>query len=258
MKLFILTIVLDGMPQITWHLPIFNRLSADWHWYIIHGAADNVKDTGWCAKPEPRLSLDGTTEYLNSLRGHLRITILEQQLWPGKTAMCNAALRLINKPCLLLQCDCDEIWDPWAIDKLVEYFDSDSFHNCARFFMRYFVGQNIVTLGENSYGNNPGEWLRAFRFEPGMLFQKHEPPVLIPTNEEHCLIREFTREHFGVPDHYAYVFEHQVEFKETYYKYPDAVKHWRRLQAHPGPWPVKLRDFLPWVDDRAQADLLHR
>jgi hypothetical protein len=54
-------------------------------------------------------------------------------------------------------------------------------------------------------------------------------------------------------DHYAYAIENQVRFKERYYGYRDAVKHWRKLQSHPGPWPVKLKEFLPWVDDRVMA-----
>ena len=276
MKLHIITIVLDGMPCITWHLPVFNQLSLDWHWTIVHGTADNVKDTSWCAKITPRLSVDGTTEYLATLKGHPRITVLEQELWPGKTAMCNAAIRDISDPCWLLQCDSDELWTAAQLNLLVEMFNNRPLgqsRNCARFFCRYFVGQNIVTCGEDSYGNNRTEWLRFWKFYPKLKFLSHEPPALEGVNDygpmgpygqsmvsnEKGLSRYDSRSLSLVFDHYAYAFENQVAFKETYYRYPDAVKHWKRLQAHPGPWPIsRLKDFLPWVDERAMADLLHK
>ena len=37
MKVYFFTIVLDGMPFITHHLPVFNRLSFDWEWRIVEG-----------------------------------------------------------------------------------------------------------------------------------------------------------------------------------------------------------------------------
>ncbi len=56
-------------------------------------------------------------------------------------------------------------------------------------------------------------------------------------------------------DHYAYVYESQVRFKQRYYGYADAVDHWRKLQAHTD-FPCKLKDFLPWVTDNAIVDTL--
>lgn len=255
MKLHIFTIVLDGMPQITWHLPVFNRLVTDWHWHIVHGVAENLLDTAWCERIAARLSQDGTSEYLETLHSHPRVSIIERPLWPGKTAMCNAAINQIHEECILLQIDADELWTPDQIERLTQTLE---FTGCrsAQVYMRYFVGPNIVTKGIDSYGNNPGEWQRAWRYSPGMKFVRHEPPILDSPSIP-CLNREETRAMKIVPDHYAYVFEHQVQFKETYYRYPGALQQWKRLQAHAGPWPVKLKDFLPWVDDRAQAGLLH-
>jgi hypothetical protein len=264
MKLHILTIVLDGMPQITWHLPVFNQLVSDWHWHIVHGVADNVNDTRWCAKLPPRLSIDGTTEYLQSLEGHPRITIHEQPLWPGKTAMCNAALSEITEPGLLIQIDSDELWDFTQLERLQIIFDGAMHVNGRSNYVKaivpmlYFVGQNIVTVGENCYGNNRGEWVRAWRFTPGMQFKSHEPPVLASEPHGQILTRSESRTVKIMPRHYAYVFEHQVAFKEQYYRYTGAVQHWKRLQAHQGPWPVRLHDFLPWVDRAAQAQPLYR
>jgi len=252
----IFTLALDAMPQITWHLPTLNRLNGvDWRWIIVHGTADNVLDTSWCAKPEPGLSRDGTTEYLATLKGHPRITIIEKPLWHGKTEMCNAALKLINDPCIVLQMDADEVWAQREILAVLWLFDQREGADAIQVCMRYFVGHNIVTLNNNSYGNNAGEWVRAWRYWPGRRFIKHEPPTMAGFTWGSTIGRDESLSVGIRPDHYAYVFEHQVAFKERYYKYRDAVKHWKRLQAHQGPWPVRLKDFLPWVDDRAQAGL---
>jgi hypothetical protein len=256
MKLHILTIVLDGMPQITWHLPVFNQLVSDWHWHIVHGVADNIKDTGWCAKLRPRLSIDGTTEYLETLKCHPRITIHEAPLWPGKTAMCNHALSKITEPGILLQIDSDELWESSQIERLARILDGGTYAK-AIVPMIYFVGPNLITIGENCYGNNPGEWVRAWRFNLGMQFLSHEPPILTGLPRASELTRFESRALKIIPHHYAYVFEHQVAFKEEYYRYPGAVAQWKRLQAHRGPWPVRLRDFLPWVDSKSQARPLH-
>jgi hypothetical protein len=265
MKLAIVTIVLDGMPFLPMQLACFNRLRCDWHWYISHGAADNTHDTAWCKKQHPRLSSDGSTKFLAELRGHPRISIYEKPLWDGKTEMVNAGLPNITEPCVLMQIDVDELWTPEQIDTIVEVFENDGRGKASemRFFCRYFVGPNIVTVGENCYGNNPGEWIRVWRFEPGMRFLKHEPPVMNHITDGCSVPREDTRNGWKgcegvVFDHWAYVFESQVAYKERFYGYTDAVKHWKRLQAHPGPWPVKLADFLPWCDQRAQADRLHK
>jgi hypothetical protein len=166
----------------------------------------------------------------------------------------------IREPCILMECDSDEIWTGPQIRSIVRMFDEWPTATCARFYCRFFLGPNIVAVGENCYGTNRGEWLRAWRYEPGMTFNTHEPPFLIGANGigEVSVSREHTRSLGLVFDHFAYVTKAQLRLKEKYYQYPDAVKHWMRLQAHLGPWPVKLKEFLPWVDDRAQADLLHK
>lgn len=268
-RLEIVTIVLDGFPFLPMQLATFNRLSVDWHWSIAEGVALNVADTQWCAKIEPRLSNDGTTEFLNQLKNHPRVTVYQQKLWHGKTAMFNTMLAEIKEPCVLLEVDVDEVYQAWMLDHLFKFFSAISpgigcptcrptGPNCARFFMRYFVGPNLITVGENAYGNNAGEFLRLFRFSPGMTFARHEPPFLNGVNGsmENCIPRETTRRLGIVPDHYAYVLPSQLKFKETYYQYPNALAHWQRLQEYKGPFPTKLKPFLPWTDDRAMVDTL--
>lgn len=261
MKLHILTIVLDGMPFLPMQLNTFNRLGGiDWTWYVVEGAAAPTGSTEWCRHQAPRLSKDGSTQFLiNAAKSNPRIKLFQRQWWPhGKDQMVNHALGQMTEPGLLFQVDVDEIWDSWQIAGILGSFEINEGLHWARFKMNYFVGPNIVTCVDNAYGNKSGEWLRAWRFKPGMHFKRHEPPILsgVPTNDMTCGLWRYDTERLGyVPHHLAYVFQSQVEYKERFYGYSNAVRHWLRLQNHPGPWPVKLKDFLPWVDDKAQADL---
>lgn len=251
MKLHVFTIVLDGMPTLP---TVFFNLQAsntDWQWHVVEGAAQNVRDTSWCRPQIPRCSQDGTTDFLDSISDHPRVEIIRQRYWDGKVAMCNAALGCITEPCLLLEQDADELWRPDQLERLVQMFEQHSHAMRAYFYCRYFLGPNIVAIGENCYGANPGEWLRAFRFTPGMQFDRHEPPVL-SGNQGPMLSRDFTKSLGLVFEHYAYAFEKSVRYKESFYGYKDAVAHWRRLQANTE-WPCRLKSFLPWVDARVMA-----
>lgn len=253
MKLHILTIVLDGMPFLLSQLSVFNRVRDDWHWHIVEGTALPVKDTAWCKRIEPRLSKDGTTELLEQFKAHPRITVHQRASWEGKTAMVNHALQYMREPGVLLQVDMDEIWTSYQIEDIVAIFGQQPTVDCAKFYCRYYVGPNLVTVGDDCYGNNSYEWMRAWRFIPGMYFVSHEPPKLAGIDDQRrCLPREKTALLFLTFEHYAYVYEAQVRFKEQYYDYPGAVAQWRKLQQNKI-WPAQLKAFLPWVDDRAQV-----
>lgn len=261
MKLAIVSIVLDGMPFLPMQLATFNRIDTkmvDWHWHIIEGPAANVGSTSWCQPQQPRFSRDGSNEMIRTWFDHPRISIKSKMLWEGgKDQMFNTALQRITEPCVLLEADIDELWTARQIETLVVFFAANPLINCARFFCRYFVGPNIVITSTHSYGNRPGEWLRAWRFKPGMTFASHEPPVLTGAMSP-CATREQTRDIGLVWDHWAYALEKQVAFKEQFYNYKNAVAHWRRLQANKV-WPVTdLRQFLPWVDSGVNADLLFK
>ena len=47
MNLHVITIVLDGAPWISKHLPEFEKLKSPWTWHIVHGTAANVGSTAW-------------------------------------------------------------------------------------------------------------------------------------------------------------------------------------------------------------------
>lgn len=253
----IMTIVLDGMPFIAHHLPVFESLKVPWHWVIAEGVANNVNCTKWCQAIGLRLSNDGTSQYLEAISRHPRITYLRKPLWPGgKVEMCNACLAQFDKGGALMQIDSDELWTPDQLTAIHSMIGA-GYVDHAQFYCRYFLGPNIVTTGTNCYGNNPGEWARAWYFEPGMTFLKHEPPVLSAAPKK-VAARDRTILHGLVFSHYAYYLESQLAFKEKFYGYANAVAQWKRLQANTV-WPVRrLKDFLPWVDENAGADLLFK
>lgn len=261
MKVHFLTIVLDGQPWVTMHYPVFRRLPFDWHWHVVEGVAENINCTSWCKKIEPRLSNDGTTQYLDSLKFDSRISIYRNLSWKGKLAMVNEPLKHVtDRECLLWQIDADEVWREDQITKMRRIFMSDRSHTSAQFFCRYFVGPNLITEPRGMFGNRNYDWVRVWRFSPGMKFKTHEPPVLSGEKGFRFTQQETAAEGL-VFDHYAYALESTVAFKQQYYNgkhdnYRNAVESWRALQEVKT-FPVRLRKYFRWVDDNVQVRRLH-
>jgi len=256
-KLYIMTIALDARPFLNHQLYTFNRLDVDWRWYVVEGAAMNRGSTAWCKSQPPRLSRDGTTEFLNQIRNHPRVIVIQRQGWESKDAMVNAALNRMDSPGVLMQVDADEFWLPRQM-ALIHKLLTESEYSSAQFFCRYFIGSNIVITSENGYGNRPEEWVRAWKFAPGMRFISHEPPLLSGNRVLPKLGRDATRNMGLVFDHYAYTTADQVKYKEQFYGYANALLKWKQLQLNQA-WPVvDLKKFLPWVGDGVTADLLFR
>ncbi len=264
MNLNVFTIVLNGMPTLP---SIFFALNAlprqqPWHWYVVEGASLNVNCTAWCRNQEPTLSTDGTSEFLDMLASHPRVTVIRKDLWTGgKVEMCNAALAEMRDPGVLMQIDADEIWQTPQLQEIVEMFEVNPRYMTARFYCRYFVGPDLITGGTNCYGNKSGEWLRAWRFAPGCRFIKHEPPVL--TEPPAYLgglhfAREETMQRKLIFNHYSYAFENQVAYKMLFYGYGEqGLVQWRALQQlHKSVFPQKLKDFFHWADGGAVVNKL--
>lgn len=243
------TIVKNGMPWMPMIYPALRALSCDWEWIIVEGTAAPTHCTRWC-KPIPAgLSDDGTADYIDHLQ-HTdeRIHVMRNIWWDGKVSMCNMALSRIRRKCLLWQIDADELWRSEQIESVRQKFNDDDSLGSAEFLCRYFVGPDLVTVGEDCYGNHTAyEWRRAWRFTPGLTFKTHEPPVMlgVPSGR---LDHEQTKNMGCVFDHMAYASRVQAEFKQTYYGYPNAVESWDRLQ-HNLQWPTRLSEFLFWVKD---------
>lgn len=264
MKLNAFTLVLNGMPTLPSVFFALNALpkSQPWHWYVVEGASLNVNCTAWCQEQEPTLSTDGTTEFLNMLSIHPRVTIFRKELWTGgKVEMANVALSEMREPGVLMQIDADELWQTAQLQEIAEMFEDSPWLN-ARFFCRYFVGPDLITGGTNSYGNKSDEWLRAWRFVPGSRFVSHEPPRLeypkgVCLDGGRYMTREETLQRKLIFNHYSYAFENQVHYKSLFYGYgEEGLNGWRQLQqVSRGAFPLKLKTYFHWADS---ACLVHK
>lgn len=251
--LHIITLVLNGEPWIRRHLAHLEQLNTPWTWHIMEGVALPVNDTSWIAPQEEGLSTDGTHEYLESLSTHPHVRVTSRPLWQGKTEMVNwpIAHGLVSGDAVIMQVDSDECWRTDQFAAIMLAFRQRPSLRTMQFKCRYFVGPDIITQGENCYGLNDGEWMRAWRYDKGAKFFTHEPPNFAG-NRRDILDRNQTARMGLVFDHFAYATEAQVRYKERVYRYRGAVEAWKRLQANTV-WPCKLKDYLPWVDERAQA-----
>lgn len=251
MTLTLFTLALDAEPYIERHLPIFEQLKTDWHWYICHGAAMNNGSTAWCKPQKPRLSTDGTTEYLASISDHPNITLIERKEWDSKDEQCNAALAKMKEPCFLVQIDSDEIWKVSQLDQIARLFDERAQLSSIMFPCRYFVGPTLILRGENCYGDHDYEWLRAWRYVPGRRFVSHEPPALHGDDPARRMPKAESRSLDLIFDHHAYATEEQCAFKEKFYGYCGLVNQWRALQHYfanrPAGTTAILSRFFPHV-----------
>jgi hypothetical protein len=249
MRYNVFTIVLDGMPFIKMHLERLQATDLDWRWTIVEGVARPTKDTSWVRGIAPRLSIDGTTAYLNSISDK-RVKVIRAPRWENKTAMCNAAIGDF-RPGILLQADADELWEPHQHRDLHDFFVNNPQYGHARFYCNYYLGPDIVATSKDGYGNRSTEWVRAWRFKMGQKFVRHEPPIM--SNQGDVADKDATREYGLVFNHYSWVYPEQVKAKCLYYGGKYTLDAWKRLQT--AKFPVDdLSAYLPWVGPNASAD----
>lgn len=242
MKLAVITIVKNGMPYLERIMPSLSDSGLDFRWLVAEGTAMPGGSTNWCRRIEPGLSTDGTTEYLRLLeKVDSRVTYGANREWPSKDEMVNWCVRHIKDPCVLLQMDADEIWTPEALRALVNMFDTKPDYQRAYMKCRFWVGPDRYL---SLMPNDRNHWLRAWRFRPGMRFDKHEPPVLSGNQGPYAGVEQTQRRGI-VFEHYSYATREQVKFKQDFYGYEGAVEAWERLQAVTA-FPVRLRDFFHW------------
>ncbi|MEZ2240849.1 class I SAM-dependent methyltransferase [Microcoleus sp.] len=271
------TIVLNGEPFIEYHIEVFKQLPYKWHWHIVEGVADLKHDTAWSLGNGGRItdeihskgrSNDGTTEYLDELAQLYpeNVTVYRKPegiFWEGKREMVNAPLANIREECLLWQVDVDEFWTVEQLCTARHMFINNPEKTAAFYWCWYFVGENLVISTRNCYAQNPAqEWLRTWRFKPGNVWVRHEPPILaepLPDGElrnvaEFNAFRHEETENLGlVFQHFAYVIPEQLRFKEQYYGYTNALWQWTALQQQTK-FPVLLREYLGWVQDGTTVD----
>lgn len=266
------TIVLNGEPFIRYHIEIFKQLPFKWHWHIVEGVADLKHDTSWSLRLGGRIpdelhqngrSIDGTTEYIDELAKMYPdyVTVYRQPegvFWQGKREMVNEPLFNMNEECLLWQVDVDEFWTTEQISTARQMFIDCPAKTAAFYWSWFFVGKNLVVSTRNCYSQNPGQdWLRTWRYKPGAVWVAHEPPTLVeplPNGEwsnvaaVNPFLHAETEAKGLVFQHFAYAIEKQLQFKEQYYGYQNAVAQWMALQQQ-SKFPVVLRDYLSWVGD---------
>ncbi|MEZ2229059.1 MAG: class I SAM-dependent methyltransferase [Microcoleus sp.] len=271
------TIVLNGEPFVKYHIEVFKQLPYQWHWHIVEGVADLKHDTGWSLQNGGRItdeihskgrSNDGTTEYLDELAQLYpeNVTVYRKPegiFWEGKREMVNAPLENINEECLLWQVDVDELWTVEQICTARQMFIYNHEKTAAFYWCWYFVGEKLVISSRNCYAQNPAqEWLRTWRFKPGCVWTAHEPPVLtepLPNADwrdvaaVNPFLHEETETRGLVFQHFAYAMAKQLQFKEQYYGYANAVSEWSVLQAQTK-FPVRLSQYFSWVQDGTMVD----
>ncbi len=276
------TIVLNGQPFIRYHEEMLAKLRCSWHWHVVEGVADLVKDTAWSVAAGGNIpaslhhlgrSNDGTTEYLDDLKARFpnNVTIYRKPdnvFWHGKQEMVAAPIPFIKEHCLLWQIDADELWTAAQVERMRDMFLNEPDRTAAFFWCNYYVGPTRGISTRYNYAQNPSnEWLRVWQFDPGMTWEKHEPPVLGKTDPDTGALMDVghanpfkhdeTEREGLVFDHFAYVTAEQARFKESYYGYKNAVEQWQALQAHKGGSGL-LKDYFAWVSDNTMFDTADR
>ena len=265
------TIVLNGEPFIRYHIDAFRALPFRWHWHVVEGVAKLEHDTAWSLAAGGRiddtlhdqgLSNDGTSHYLDRVANEFpdAVTIYRKPsgaFWGGKREMIAAPLANITEHCLLWQVDADELWRPQQIIDMRRLFQSQPQRSAAFYWCEYFVGPDVVVSTRYNYAQNPAaEWLRTWRFAPGMEWLAHEPPLLVSRSPDGqfrdiAAIAPFTQDETEAVgarfQHFSYGIEEQVRFKEVYYAQGNRGS-WRRMntELHRSKF---LRDYFPWVSD---------
>ena len=277
------TIVLNGEPFIRYHLDVFRALRFPWHWHVVEGVASLVHDTGWsvaagghvdAAVHRDGISVDGTSRYLDEIATAEsgRITLYRKpsgEFWDGKREMVSRPLSNIAEECLLWEVDADELWSAEQIASVRRLFLDQPERTAAYYWCHFVPAPGAVIATRYNYSQNPSfEWIRTWRYRPGDRWEAHEPPVLVRRTRlgqvDTAKIRPFahdeTEEVGAVFQHFAYATEQQLRFKETYYGYHGALAGWRELRkaVSASKGPVRLGDYLPWVEDDTLVDSAER
>tara|TARA_S200002703_G_scaffold30275_1_gene26238 strand:+ start:536 stop:1315 length:780 start_codon:yes stop_codon:yes gene_type:complete len=253
------TIVLNGMPFIKEQYKIIPGVFD--HWYIVEGVSRNINCTRWCNPVTEKyhknnLSNDGTTEFLDSITDD-NITIirkLNNDTWAGKVEMCNSFMGKISNS-ILMQIDVDEIWDVDVLYDIFSYCDHnyDRF-DAMQFRCNFYMGRNLIVNGMDCYGDMDWDWWRLWSIKEPTAFVSHEPPKI--TNQKRVIKKDDTYKMKWIFDHFAYVYEHQVQFKEDFYGYKNAVTQWNKLNSLNEYSNIDASEYLSWINGKCPVKLI--
>jgi hypothetical protein len=258
MKKIAFTIVLNGMPFIKKQSEILPFVFDEWH--IIEGVSLPKNDTSWCKNidkifySDKKLSIDGTSEFLDTLVDNKKIFVHRKyDFWNGKTEMCKQ-IEPFMENCILMQFDVDEIWKIDVLNDVLTYAENNDGFDGMLFKCNYFVGPNLIIKNEDCYGNYFSEWCRLWKIKNKTHWISHEPPRI--KNCCNFLTKNFTKQKEWIFDHYAYVLEDQIKFKENFYGYKNAFLEWKKLQLNNN-FPCYLKHYFSWVGDNAVVDIIN-
>ncbi len=252
MRVDFLSCVHNGMPFIKHHLEVFKRLKIPWTWHIYEGVSRNIfkADTIHGDMHYNGLSIDGTTQYLKEIALNTegdRVQLYDMPHgWETNylTDRFARMLKWIEEPTIAWELDVDEYWTTEQIETMVRMFEENPTKTAAWFLCRYFVGPRLMLLGRNCAGNNCSyEWKRVWRHIPGMLYVAHDPPRVIGDGNfvsgaqdvfhANPFTHEETEKAVLVFNHYAYVTQAQLKFKERRYGFRGMLDEWQAMNTDP-------------------------
>ena len=162
-------------------------------------------------------------------------------VWNNKDEQVNAAISYLKtqtNECYLWQIDIDEQWTSDQLELAEQTLDKHQ-AKTGCFLCNFFVGKNHIVLGEWGEGRHL-PYRRLWKWK-GEMFESHEPPILEGKNGPGILIPiKF--------NHYAYYFEQDVKFKQSYYTgYENLYKRWIDIQQKKYNMSIKeLLGFDTW------------
>lgn len=166
-------------------------------------------------------SVDGTNEILHSIPDpENKIKIVHGQ-FEEKTDQCNAYMKYLKSDSdYIWNLDCDEIFKPEDVDKLLSVIEKEKYTTVAFKSCSFFGGftHKLTGFEENA------QFIRIRKVYPGSYWKTHRPPTIsypVPENkmpEKQLGHRELFSKYGIRMYHYSYVFPRQVYEKVNYYK----------------------------------------
>jgi hypothetical protein len=249
MKKIAFTPVLNGMSFLKKQYNFIPNMFD--HWYIIEGVLNNKNDGCHNGNvvvdqfvDKNFLSIDGTTEYLDSIKCNNISIIRKNKPWDGYVEMANAIMNNVED-CILFYIDVDEFWDKDTVLDVSKFLEKSSV-NTLKFMCYYFVGKDRYVFEQNKFGNNWFEWMRAWRIDQKMNFKTLQPPELYNNNDIKFLEKNETFARGWAFTHYAYALEEQIIFKEKFHNHANLLNNWKNLQKVPKGTDCLLSDYIPF------------
>lgn len=189
------------------------------HWVVVDGLAGNGGSTSWCKDLNLDFkSTDGTVEYMRSLKSDTVHFIEAERKWDSKDEMVEAAIvkiRELARACTLYQVDSDEHWTEDGMMR-AERFLKGTDRKCVSVTPIHYVSTNRVAMGQWVTKVN-----RVWKWK-GESFISHEPAVIYGQSKALAIPVSF--------NHYSYIFDKDIIFKEKLYGYTGLYSKWKSFQ----------------------------